>query len=78
MVPGGRNEGRQSDYFRIDVKVVDWGKENKWNFSWTIINLTNHENLFYSFYDTSENPPKKTNIYQFPYLPVMLNYEYYF
>ena len=40
--------------------------------------LINHENLFYSFYDTSENPPKKTNIYQFPYLPVMLNYEYYF
>ena len=78
VVPGGRNEGRQSDYFRIDVKVVDWGKENKWNFSWTIINLTDHENLFYSFYDTSENPPKKTNIYQFPYLPVMLNYEYYF
>ena len=78
VLPGSRNAGRQSDYFRIDVKAIDMGREGKWNFSWTIINLTDHENMFYTFYDTSKNPPKKTEIAQFPFMPIMLNYEYYF
>lgn len=77
-VLGSRNADRQTDYFRIDVKAIDIGRENKWNFSWTIINLTDHDNLFYTFYDTNKNPPKKTEIFQFPFLPIMLNYEYYF
>lgn len=78
VLPGSRNAGRQTDYFRIDLKAVDMGREGKWNFSWTIINLTNHDNMFYTFYDTRKNPPKKTEISQFPFLPIMLNYEYYF
>ena len=78
VLPGSRNAGRQTDYFRIDLKAVDMGREGKWNFSWTIINLTNHDNMFFTFYDTRKNPPKKTEITQFPFLPIMLNYEYYF
>ena len=78
VLPGSRNAGRQTDYFRVDVKAIDIGREGKWNFSWTIINLTDHENMFYSYYDTSKNPPEKTEITQFPFLPIMLNYEYYF
>ena len=78
VVPGSRHTGRQSDYFRVDVKAIDLGREGKWNFSWTIINLTNHDNMFYTYYDTSKNPPEKTSISQFPFLPIMLNYEYYF
>ena len=78
VLPGSRNAGRQTDYFRLDIKAIDIGREGKWNFSWTIINLTDHENMFYTFYDTSKNPPEKTSISQFPYLPIMLNYEYYF
>ena len=78
VLPGSRNAGRQTDYFRIDLKAIDIGREGKWNFSWTIINLTNHDNMFYTFYDTRKNPPKKTEITQFPFLPIMLNYEYYF
>ena len=78
VLPGSRNAGRQTDYFRVDVKAIDIGREGKWNFSWTIINLTDHENMFYTFFDTSKNPPEKTSISQFPFLPVMLNYEYYF
>ena len=78
VLPGSRNAGRQTDYFRIDVKLIDIGREDKWNFSWTIINLTDHENMFYTFYDTSKNPPEKTSITQFPFLPIMLSYEYYF
>ena len=78
VLPGSRNGARQTDYFRIDVKPIDIGREGKWNFSWTIINLTDHENMFYTFYDTSKNPPEKTEITQFPFLPVMINFEYYF
>lgn len=78
VVPGSRNGARQTDYFRIDVKAIDIGRENKWNFSWTIINLTDHENMFFTFYDTGKNPPEKTEITQFPFLPIMLSYEYYF
>ena len=64
VLPGSRNAGRQA--------------EDMWNFSWTIINLTDHENMFYTFYDTSKDPPKKTSIAQFPFLPIMVSYEYYF
>ena len=78
VLPGSRNAGRQTDYFRIDLKAIDIGREGKWNFSWTIINLTDHDNMFFTFYDTRKNPPKKTSISQFPFLPIMLNYEYYF
>lgn len=78
VVSGARNAGKQTNYFRVDLKLIDIGVENKWNFSWTIINLTNHENMFYYFYDTNKNPPQFEAIYQFPFLPVMLNYEYYF
>ncbi len=78
VVPGSRNAGRQTDYFRIDVKAIDIGRENKWSFSWTIINLTDHDNMFYTYYDTRKNPPEYNSISQFPFLPIMLNYEYYF
>lgn len=78
VIPGSRNAGRQTDYFRIDVKAIDIGRENKWNFSWTIINLTDHDNMFYGYYDTNKNPPEYNTISQFPFLPIMLNYEYYF
>lgn len=78
VVQGSRNAKRQTNYFRVDVKLVDIGVENKWNFSWTIINLTDHDNMFYAFYDTRENPPKYESISQFPFLPIMINYEYYF
>lgn len=78
VIPGSRNAGRQTDYFRIDVKAIDIGRENKWSFSWTIINLTDHENMFYTYYDTNKNPPEYKTVSQFPFLPIMLNYEYYF
>ena len=48
----------------------------EWKFA--CLSLTDHDNMFFSFYDTSKNPPEKTSISQFPFLPIMLNYEYYF
>lgn len=78
VIPGSRNAGRQTPYFRVDLKAIDVGREDKWNFSWTIVNLTDHENMFYSYYDTSKNPPEYKTISQFPFLPIMVNYEYRF
>jgi len=75
---GNRNTTLQTAYFRLDAKLIDWGKKDKWNFGFTILNLTDHQNLFYTFYDTGENPPKEEKIYQFPFFPLLINWEYYF
>ena len=75
---GDRNGSFKTDYFRVDLKLIDWGKENKWNFGFTILNLTNHENVFFYSYDTSKNPPKLEKSTQFPFFPALMSYEYYF
>ena len=75
---GNRNATMQTPYFRLDAKLIDWGKKDKWNFGFTILNLTDHKNLFYVFYHTEENPPKEERINQFPFFPLLLNWEYYF
>jgi len=75
---GNRNVTMRTPYFRLDAKAIDWGKKDKWNLGFTILNLTNHDNLFYIFYDTSKNPPEEQKIYQFPFFPLLINYEYYF
>lgn len=65
-------------YLRWDAKVIDWGKEGKWNFSFTILNLTNNENVFFYTFDRSQSPPTRTVISQFPFFPFLVNYEWYF
>jgi hypothetical protein len=75
---GNRNVTMRTPYFRLDAKLIDWGKKDKWNFGFTILNLTDHDNLFYIFYNTGKNPPEERKIYQFPFFPLLLNYEYYF
>ena len=77
-VNGNRNAAFVPAYLRWDAKVVDWGREGKWNFSWTILNLTNHENIFFYSYDQQTNPPERVVITQFPFFPMLVNYEYYF
>ncbi|MCD6024658.1 MAG: hypothetical protein K0Q91_1574 [Fibrobacteria bacterium] len=75
---GNYNQSFVPSYFRWDIKPVDWGREGKWNFSWTILNITNHENVLLYEYDTGETPPKRLTIPQFPLFPFLINYEYYF
>lgn len=75
---GSRNDVFVKPYFRWDLKPVDIGVENKWNFSWTILNITNYSNVFIEFFDTSQNPPIRQEITQFPFFPILLNYEFYF
>jgi hypothetical protein len=75
---GNRNVTMQTPYFRLDAKVIDWGKKDKWNFGFTILNLTDHDNLFFITYNTRQNPPEERKIYQFPFFPLLMNWEYYF
>jgi hypothetical protein len=75
---GNRNTTLQTPYFRLDTKLIDWGKKDKWNFGFTILNLTDHDNLFYTFYNIRRSPPESREIYQFPFFPLLINYEYYF
>jgi hypothetical protein len=78
LTTGNYNQSFVPPYFRWDIKPVDWGREGKWNFSWTILNITNHENVLLYTYEREKNPPTKTTIPQFPLFPFLINYEYYF
>lgn len=75
---GGYNRSFVPAYFRWDVKPVDWGREGKWNFSLTLLNITNHPNVFFYSYDRQKNPPERITVTQFPFFPFLLSYEYYF
>jgi hypothetical protein len=78
LARGNRNAAFVPAYFRWDAKAVDWGREGKWNFSATILNLTGHKNIFFYTYDRQKNPPQRVEITQFPFFPFLVNYEYYF
>lgn len=77
-VNGSYNLSYVPSYFRWDVKPVDIGREGKWNFAFTILNVTNHENIFFYSYDRQKNPPERISVTQFPLFPFLLSYEYYF
>ncbi len=75
----GRHNGTvRKDYFRLDATVFDWGREGKWRLYWTILNLTDRQNVFLINFDTSKNPPQKQETYQIPLLPILVGYEYQF
>ncbi|MBK8803437.1 MAG: TonB-dependent receptor [Fibrobacteres bacterium] len=73
-----RNVDRRPGYFRLDVTPFDFGRTGKWRFYYTIINLTDRENVYSINYDTQKNPPKREETYQFPILPFFFGYEYQF
>ncbi len=75
---GSYNMSFVPSYFRWDVKPVDWGREGRWNFSFTMLNITDHENVLLYSYDRSTNPPERLTIPQFPFFPFLLSYEFYF
>lgn len=77
-IRGNRNAAFVPAYLRWDAKLVDWGREGKWNFSWTILNLTDHKNIFLYTYERRSNPPERIEITQFPFFPMLVNYEYTF
>ena len=73
---GAYNQNLVPPYFRWDIKPIDWGREGKWNFSFTLLNVTNHNNVFFYTYDREQNPPERITITQFPFFPFLLSYEY--
>ena len=75
MIQGGLNNERKPNYFRLDLTLFDIGKTNSWRTYFTVINLTDHDNVYTVNYNGNEAPPKKTTTYQFPRLPVFLGAE---
>lgn len=75
---GGRNKSRYPSYGRIDIKLIDCGRHDAWNFSWTILNITDRENIFIYAYNTAVQPPERTPITQFPFFPILISYKRYF
>ncbi|MDB5049700.1 MAG: hypothetical protein JWO30_2771 [Fibrobacteres bacterium] len=75
---GRRNGAIRDDYFRLDVTLIDWGREGNWRLYWTVLNLTGRDNVFLINFDTSKNPPEKKETYQIPMLPILVGYEYQF
>jgi len=78
LVRAERNRERKTDYFRLDVTPFDFGRTGRWRFYFTVINATDHQNLFASSWNTRTNPPSRDETYQFPFLPAFLGYEYEF
>lgn len=75
---GGRNNSRYPPYARFDIKVIDWGRPGVWDFSWTLLNIFNRENIFFYTYDNSVKPPERTAIAQFPFFPILFSFKRYF
>jgi hypothetical protein len=75
---GNYNASFVPSYFRWDVKPLDVGKEGRWNLSLTMLNVTNHPNVFFYSYDREKNPPERITVTQFPFFPVLISAEIYF
>ncbi|MBK9577998.1 MAG: TonB-dependent receptor plug domain-containing protein [Fibrobacterota bacterium] len=78
VIANPRNADRRPGYFRLDVTPFDFGRTGKWRFYYTIINVTDRENVYAINYNTKDTPPKREETYQFPILPFFFGYEYQF
>jgi len=74
----GRNRSRYPSYGRVDLKLIDWGKPEVWNFNWTLLNILNRENVFIYIFNNDVQPPKRVTIPQFPFFPILFSYKRYF
>lgn len=78
LLRGNRNAAFVPAYFRWDVKPIDFGREGKFSLSTTVLNITDHKNIFFYTYNRQANPPERVEITQFPFFPFLVNFEYYF
>lgn len=70
-IPGEKNSVRYPAYHRMDISLskrfsIRWGE---FKISLSLINLYNHKNIFFYYYDYSVTPPLKKAIYQLPIFP---------
>lgn len=59
----------RTPYFRLDLTPVRMGREGRWSFWWTLVNLTNATNLSGWVYNGSDDPAHPVS--QIPFLPVV-------
>lgn len=57
-------------YARIDLTPLRIGREGRWAFWWTVVNLTGQDNV--SGWIDEDRPGSSSPIYQIPFLPVVL------
>jgi hypothetical protein len=65
-------ESRRPDYFRLNIRIGYKVNFRKATFEVAVdmLNMTNHENIYFEFYDPSTGEIK--TVYQLPFLPVPL------
>ena len=67
---GKRNALRYPAYHRLDLGA-QWGFRwlgARWSLSASVVNLYDRKNLFFYYYDYSQEPPVKKEVYQLPRL----------
>ena len=72
VVLGGSSTTRAKDrtpYFRLDVTPLRIGREGRWAFWWTLVNVTNAANLM-GWVDNGPDDPAQP-VSQIPFLPVV-------
>ena len=71
--PGGRNSARYPLYHRMDLSLRKQGRLFGISTSpyLQIINLYNHKNVFFYFWDHDVNPSRLTTVTMFPLLPTV-------
>lgn len=72
---GGFNQSNEADYFRLDATPVDFGREGSWRLYWSVLNATDHENVFQTLWLTDGPVPYKETTYQFPRLAFFVGWE---
>ena len=72
-VGGDRNGERYPAFIRVDVTAsrrYDWGRAALEPYV-SVVNATNHQNVFIYTFDYTDNPPTRTARSQFPFLPTL-------
>jgi hypothetical protein len=65
-------------FFQLDVTPIDWGRAGHWRFFFTVVNVTDHRNLWLRNLDTRTNPPAQDNTYSLARFPLLLGYQRWF
>ncbi|QQS05956.1 MAG: TonB-dependent receptor plug domain-containing protein [Fibrobacterota bacterium] len=72
---GAFNQSNVDDYFRLDVTPFDFGREGAWRLYWSVLNATDHENVFQTSWETDGPVPRRDISYQFPRLAIFVGWE---
>jgi len=74
MLWGNASAGHRPDYFRLDLVPLDFRNgPDRWY--WSMINVTNHDNLIARSWDAKSAPPEHDDVNGYAFFPVMFGYE---